>query len=104
MAVKDRSISQTLDLAKRAQRRGAIDEARAHYEQVLARFPANRRAKDGLLSLDAPNPKARRVDQAQIDTVNSLYRAGDYGAALKQATALHQQAPNIAALSDIRAA
>lgn len=104
MSVKDRSISQTLDLAKRAQRRGAIDEARAHYEQVLARFPANRRAKDGLLSLDAPNPKARRVDQAQIDTVFSLYRAGDYATALKQATALHHQAPDIAALSDIRAA
>ena len=103
MAVKDRSISQTLDLAKRAQRRGDVDEARALYEQVLARFPANRRAKDGLLSVDAPNPKARSVDQAQIDTVMSLYRAGDYDTALKQATALQQQAPDIAALSDIRA-
>ena len=104
MAVRDRSISQTLDLAKRAQRRGAIDEARAHYEHVLARFPANRRAKDGLRSLDAPDPKARGVDQAQIDTVMSLYHAGDYETALKHATAMHQHAPDIAALSDLRAA
>ncbi|MRU15021.1 tetratricopeptide repeat protein [Roseovarius sp. A21] len=104
MAVKDRSISQTLDLAKRAQRRGAIQEARALYEEVLSRFPANRRAKDGLLSLDTPDPAARRVDQAQVDTVLALYRSGDYEKALKQATALHHKAPEIAALSDIRAA
>lgn len=104
MAVKDRSISQTLDLAKRAQRRGAIDKARAYYEQVLARFPANRRAKNGLLSIDAKPQKARGVDQAQVDAVISLYHAGDYDTALKQATALYQHAPDLAALSDIRAA
>ena len=104
MAVKDRSISQTLDLAKRAQRRGAIEEARALYHTVLSRFPANRRAKDGLLSLKAPDPAARTVDQAQIDEVVTLYKAGAYEKALRQATALHRKAPSVATLSDIRAA
>jgi tetratricopeptide (TPR) repeat protein len=104
MAVKDRSIAQTLDLAKRAQRRGAVDEARAFYQAVLSRFPANRRAKDGLLSLDAPNPRARGVNQAQVDAIVALYQAGKYDTALRQATALHHQTPEIAALSDIRAA
>jgi tetratricopeptide (TPR) repeat protein len=104
MAVKDRSISQTLDLAKRAQRRGAIDEARALYESALARFPANRRAKQGVLSLDAPAPSARGVDQRQVDAVMALYRKGAYQQALKQATALHLKAPEMAAPRDIRAA
>lgn len=104
MAVKDRSISQILDLAKRAQRRGAIEEARALYQQVLSRFPANRRAKDGALSLEAPDPTARTADQAQIDDVVALYKAGAYEKALRQATALHRKAPGVAALSDIRAA
>jgi tetratricopeptide (TPR) repeat protein len=104
MAVKDRHISKALDQARRAQRRGAIEEARALYKEVLSRFPANRRARNGVLSLEVPDPAARRVDQAQVDDVVALYKAGAFEKALRQATALHRQAPEIAALSDTRAA
>lgn len=100
MAAGERSVSQVLARAKSAARRGERGKAETLYHEVLARYPANRRALAGMAGLD----HAGDVTQTRINAVLRLYETGAYSAALEQADALARIAPDMAALSDIRAA
>ncbi|MDR9392701.1 MAG: sulfotransferase [Roseovarius sp.] len=97
-------VTKLLARAQSAARRGARADAAQLYTEVLARFPANRRARQGLAQLERPDPAARAVTQAEIDDVLRLHRAGQHEKALAQARALSRVAPGMRALGDIRAA
>lgn len=96
--------SKLLSQAQSARRTGAHDRARALYTEVLARYPANRRARDGLAALERPDPGAKTVTQADLDAALTLYRTGDTATALARAEALARLAPDLAPLTDLRAA
>ncbi|MEB8387773.1 sulfotransferase [Rhodobacteraceae bacterium KMM 6894] len=104
MSAQAMSATKLLSQAQSARRTGAHGRARALYSQVLARYPSNRRARDGLDALDRPDPDARQVTQADLDATIALYRAGEFTAALTRADALARLSPNLPAVCDLRAA
>lgn len=64
-----------LSQAQSARRNGTPDRARALYREVLTRYPANRRARDGLDALDHPDPGARQVTQTNLNAALTDLRA-----------------------------
>ena len=91
-----------LQRARKAARRGAAAEAARLYREVLARFPANKRAAEGLKRLEfhaGPAPLQREV-AGLID----LYRRGDFGAVLARAPALAAQFPQPGLVPNLKVA
>ena len=85
--------------AQSAARSGDIAAAEALYRDVLARFPANRRAMDGLAKLAAA--RARATPKAEIDALLALWQAGRVADALARTEHLPISHPTV---RDIRAA
>ena len=93
MGVQDLKVPTLIARAKSAARAGDVATARALYQNVLSRFPANRRARDGLAQL------AMRGDPVQ--TLLTLWTDGKVEEALALAKTLDISHPTV---RDIRAA
>ena len=92
-----KSVSQILSKAKRHAKNGQADLAAELYQSVLAKFPKNRRAADGLRALEQPGTSAPATkagpSQPQIDSLLSLYKEGKLQQTLTEGEALAKQFP-----------
>lgn len=74
------SVEQTLNAAKAHAKRGEVDQARALLQQLIAKFPNNKRAQQALLDLDnvaVGGGMKPSVPQAEVDALFALYQRGD---------------------------
>lgn len=85
MSLQTKSASTLIAQAQRLTRKGQIADAAQTYRDVLTRFPANRRAQEGLRALDRPES----LKPGQVTAALRLYQQGAYAKALRMASALH---------------
>jgi tetratricopeptide (TPR) repeat protein len=101
-------LDQAIKLAKKKAKDGSPEEAKRVYQDILAKFPKNKRASDGLKGLvGTPVGKASKVQeppQDQLQALINLYSQGQLQQALKEAETLVQQFPQSAILFDIQGA
>ena len=90
MADKSLNVDQALKRAKSLAKKGELEQATELYSAVLEKFPANKRAQEGLKSLERQGPP-----REQIAGVNALYKRGQLQEALEQGTALAERYPNV---------
>ena len=90
-------LDQAIKLAKKKAKSGSPEEAKRIYQDVLAKFPKNKRAIDELKGLAGrPVEKVPTVQdppQDQLQPLINHYSQGQFQQALEQATALLQQFP-----------
>jgi len=101
-------LDQAISLAKKKAKEGDPEEAKRIYQDILTKFPKNKRAIDGLKAL-AGRPvrkasKAQDPPQDQLQSVINLYSQGQLQQALKQAETLVQLFPQSAILFNIQGA
>ena len=98
-------LDQALRLAKKTAKEGSLGDAKRIYQDVLVKFPKNKRAIDGIKGLaGVPVDKAFKVQEPpenQQDSLINLYSQGQLQQALQQATVLLQQFPNSSVLYNI---
>ena len=101
-------LDQALRLAKKKAKEGSLEEAKRIYQDILVKFPKNKRAIDGLKGLaGGPVGKASKVQeppQDQQQSIINLYSQGQLQQALEQAEVLMQQFPNSSFLYNISGA
>ena len=90
MADKSLNVDQALKRAKSLAKKGELEQATELYSAVLEKFPANKRAKEGLNSLNYQG-----ASPEYIATLNALYQRGQLQEALEQGTALAERYPNV---------
>ena len=99
-------LDQALKLAKKKAKDGSPEEAKRIYQDILTKFPKNKRAIDGLKGLvGRPVGKASKGQeppQAQIQELINFYSQGQLQQALHEAEALAQQFPQSAILFNIQ--
>ena len=101
-------LDQAISLAKKKAKAGSPQEAKRIYQDILTKFPKNKRANDGLKGL-AGRPvskasKAQEPPQDQLQSLINLYSQGQLQQALKQAETLIPQFPQSATLFNIQGA
>jgi len=99
-------LDQAIQLAKKKSKEGALKEARRIYQDILVKFPKNKRASDELKAL-ARGPvgttfKVQDPPQNQIQSLIELYSREQFKHGLQQSTALLQKFPNSIFLYNIR--
>ena len=101
-------LDQALKLAKKKAKAGSTEESRSIYEDILVKFPKNKRARDGLKALAGGTvgkvTKAQDPPQDQLQSLLNLYSQGLLQQALKQAETLVQQFPKSPVLFNIQGA
>jgi len=101
-------LDQAISLAKKKAKDGSPEEAKRIYQDILTKFPKNKRASDGLKGLvGRPVGKASKVQeppQAQTQALINLYSQGQLQQALQEAGTLVQQKPQSAILFNIQGA
>ena len=106
--LKTLKLDQAIKLATKKSKEGAPEEAKRIYQDVLAKFPKNKRATDGLKGLAGrPVEKVPTVQDTPHDQAQSLvnlYSQGQLQQALEQANVLLQQFPNSSFLYNISGA
>ncbi|MDA9349889.1 tetratricopeptide repeat protein [bacterium] len=100
------SLDQAIKLAKKQSKEGTVKEAKRIYQDILVKFPKNKRASDELKAL-ARGPigstfKVQDPPQNQIQSLIKLYSRGQFKHGLQQATALLHKFPNSCFLYNIR--
>jgi predicted TPR repeat methyltransferase len=98
-------LDQAIKLAKKKSKEGAVKEAKRIYQDILVKFPRNKRAGDGLKAL-ARGPvgttfKVQDPPQNQRQSLIKLYSRGQFKHCLQQATALLHKFPNSCFLYNI---
>ncbi|MDB9750198.1 tetratricopeptide repeat protein, partial [Planktomarina temperata] len=98
-------LDQALRLAKKKAKEGSLEEAKRIYQDVLTKFPKNKRASDGIKTLAGrPVGKSSKVQeppQDQLQSLINLYSQGQLQQALEQATVLLRQFPSSSVLYNI---
>jgi tetratricopeptide (TPR) repeat protein len=99
-------LDQAISLAKKKAKEGSSDQARRIYQDILTKFPRNKRARDGIKAL-ATNPvgkvsKVQNPPQDQLQSLITLHSQGQLQQALKQAETLVQQFPKSPVLFNIQ--
>ena len=98
-------LDQALRLAKKKAKEGAPEEAKRIYQNILVKFPKNKRAIDGLKGLArGPVGKTSKVQEPPLDqqqSIINLYSQGQLQQALERAEILIQQFPNASFLHNI---
>ena len=98
-------LDQAIKLAKNKSKEGSSEEAKRIYQDVLVKFPKNKRAIDGIKTLVAgPVGKASKFmdpPQDQLQPLINLYSQGQLQQALGQANVLLQQFPHSSVLYNI---
>ena len=101
-------LDQAISLAKKKAKEGSLEESKRIYQDILAKFPKNKRASDGLKGLaGGPVGKVSTVQeppQAQTQALINLYSQGQLQRALQEAETLAQQFPQSAILLNIKGA
>ena len=101
-------LDQAISLAKKKAKEGDPEKAKRIYQDILVKFPKNKRAGDGLKGLTGKSvSKASKVQdppQAQIQELINLHNQGQFQLALKQAETLVTQFPVSAILFNIQGA
>ncbi|MDA8722630.1 tetratricopeptide repeat protein [Planktomarina temperata] len=101
-------LDQAIKLATKKTKDGSPEEAKHIYQDILTKFPKNKRASDGLKGLvSTPVGKASKGQnppQAQIQELINFYSQGQLQQALQEAEALAQQFPQSAILFNIQGA
>ena len=101
----DLKLDDALKLVKKKLKEGSPEEAKRLYQDILRKFPANKKAKIGLKALlGSPTGKDQKVldppqDKQQI--LINLYNQGQLQQALDQAKSLLDQFPNSILLHNI---
>ncbi len=101
MSNKPLSVNLALIKAKTFVKKGAPDQAMQLYQAVLKRFSGNKRAIEGLKSLERTKPNQEQIvlnkapTQEQINSLIALYNQGRLQEALDQGAALAEQYPNV---------
>ena len=101
-------LDQAIKLAKKKSKEGAVKEAKRIYQDILVKFPKNKRAGDGLKAL-ARGPvgttfKVQDPPQDQIQSLIKLYSRRQFKHGLQQSVALLEKFPNSCFLYNIRGA
>jgi tetratricopeptide (TPR) repeat protein len=91
------SAAETLRRAAKLAKAGRAGEAAALYREVLARYPANRRAQEGLAALSAGDT----APQALLSGVVQMAQAGRVAEARRDAEALQPLYPDDPALAGL---
>ena len=90
-------MDQAISLAKKKAKAGSTEEAKRIYQDILTRFPKNKRASDGLKGLvGTPVGKASKAEGAPKDELQSLialYNNGQLALVVEQAQILTKQYP-----------
>ena len=98
-------LDQAIKLAKKKVKEGSTEEAKRIYQDILTRFPKNKRASNGIRTLaGSPGRKGSKFQDPpkdQIQILINLHSQGQLQQALKQATILLQQFPNSSVLHNI---
>ena len=98
-------LDQALSLANRRLKEGSIEEAKRIYQDILAKFPANKKAKTKLIAIfdiiTHREQKSQDPTQDQLETLIKLYSHGKLKQALLQANNLLMQFPNAVILHNI---
>ena len=98
-------LDQAIKLAKKKAKDGSIEEAKRIYQDILVKFPKNKRASDGLKAIAGGTVgKASKVQdppKGQVQSIINLYSQGQLQQALEQATMLLQQFPSSSVLYNI---
>ena len=101
----DLKLDDALKLAKKTLKEGSAEEAKRIYQDILLRFPANKKAKIGLKAISgSPVGKGQRVldpPQDQRQLLINLYSQGQLQQALDQAKGLLEQFPHSILLHNI---
>jgi tetratricopeptide (TPR) repeat protein len=101
-------LDQAINLAKKKAKEGTPEEAKRIYQDILTKFPKNKRASDGLEGLASrPVGKASKVQdptQDQLQSLINLYSQGQLQEALKEAQNLVHHFPMSAVLFSIQGA
>ncbi|MDB2508107.1 tetratricopeptide repeat protein [Planktomarina temperata] len=98
-------LDQAIKLAKSKIKDGFPSEAKKIYQDVLVKFPKNKRAKDGLMSLSvgtagkASNPQ--EPPKHELQSLINLYNQGQFQQALGQTTKSLEQFPKSSMLFNI---
>ena len=98
-------LDQALRLAKKKINEGAPEGAKLIYEDILARFPKNMRAIEGLKSLQLKpvknNLEDRNPSTEALEAVIEFYNRGQLHSALSEIVVLLEKFPTSSALSNI---
>jgi len=101
-------LDQALRLAKKKVKEGAHENANRVYLDILAKYPKNKQAKEGIKSLSGrlinKPSKAQEPTQDQQNELVNLYQQGQFQQALDSAQKLLPQFPNSLALYNIQGA
>jgi tetratricopeptide (TPR) repeat protein len=101
-------LDQALRLAKKKVKEGAHENANRVYLDILAKYPKNKQAKEGIKSLSGrlinKPSKAQEPTQDQQKELVNLYQQGQFQQALNSAQKLLPQFPNSLALYNIQGA
>ena len=97
------SVDKLLSKAKSATRKGNITEAEAAYKAVLERFPKNKRAADGLKSLQQKASLSNNPPQDQLNIIIGLLNNGRLDECLQYINRLIPHYPQSIALYDLSA-
>ena len=101
----DLKLDQALMLAKKKLKDGSAEEAKHIYQDILAKFPANEKAKRGIKPLlgnaTGKALKVQNPSQSQLQILINLYSRGQLQQASNQANSLLNQFPHSVALNNI---
>ena len=101
-------LDQAIKLAKKRSKEGSQDEARSIYQDVLVKFPKNKRASDGIQALSGglvgKESKVQDPPKDQQESLVNLYSQRQLQQVLERAEVLLQQFPNSGFLYNISGA
>ena len=101
-------LDQAIRLAKKKNNEGSIEEARRIYQDILNKFPRNKRASNGLKELSGglvgTESKAQDPSKKQLQALINLYSQGQLHQSLQEAENLVQRFPQSAILFNIQGA
>lgn len=89
--------------ARRAERIGDVAEARRLLAEVVARYPGNRKAVEGMARLTRPEDDHAEL-QAGVATISASYAQGDHAQAVRVAEALIARFRHVTALHGLAGA
>ena len=99
-------LDQALDLARRKTKEGLINEAQSIYDEILTKFPKNKRASKGIKSLETKKSVSasyvKDPPQDQLQSLINLYNQGHLKRAFQQSKLLVTTFPKSATLLNIQ--
>ncbi|WP_158284678.1 tetratricopeptide repeat-containing sulfotransferase family protein [Oricola cellulosilytica] len=95
------SVEKSLRKARSLAKAGDFLAAKQAYETILANYPGNKRAQEGLKNLAAIRENSQTPTRQDVEMLLSLHRDGKLHDALARGKSLVSRYPNVAALHNI---